>query len=992
MPPRASNAAKRQQGAANQRDTRHENGLVGPGKRVQKQQSNGHINGHAKSSETSPSTPPTSATPPHANGHVRLPASADSMADYKMSIETVRRHSSGGYSESSSSEYGTPTMGGSHEVHRQIDVNAAKNSAVHRDAGPLGFAFTVLRSCPLYDTIAILIVLLQIPPAFLSLIHLLFAFLTFVPPSTSASSGLSFTDIFEGTLGTPSITTIVVVDLIVLLVWLFLWSPLQDIALDLAQTVIALTLGGGTSGREAGMNNVILCFGIIGVSHLARSGGVKQTGLRTILSTSGGWLGAPDPDDPLEPMDSTQKRVAPGWIRSILAIHILTQGVVRYVRDWYVRREKGDVSSFIGDPEAAKGSLTDPTVDSSTPIPQTPDLESPGSLPLASNSLTSKKKKKQSALVRIRQPLWAALASTKIVMVKEYESSHIAAESAGANATDVNNLGNAPFGTESDRIWISYIGSDEISFGTSHFPSHLPGKWQGKSLESPAIDRSKPFFVRVNKTIWQPTRITSALDVEHPGQAPRWSGEIFGLAPMSNYEVEFISTTAGAAIFSTSVRTLQPPALTTLSPNPAVTGRPGSPTTTLKTSIATSEVKLVEERTHLKRDRKEQRTKVNALRREIDKLSATIANSGGSDDRLRQKVHQSQLHMKQAEDALSALSSSIDVLNQPSTQSSSSILPTWKSQKALFSQAKESHETAHQDFTTAKTAAEQALTSLSSDLSSLQQKRERMQSRITKLQSEHERISDANARGLDEATRRSVRDAERSRTETLYLERLQASNAQIAEAMNALGDLYASIEGLQQYEQFATQQTTQSPANAYADTLSESSNTLTPSSASYAWFTPSLSLSSPLSLSNPHSHLSAPNSAHNSISFPSGTTLTPWLGNSPHPPSHSHSHSATQSLGAVGTPSQSSRSRARSSSMLSNVSTYTQSEVEGGMAKGQQHGGSNGSGSRSGSGSGVWNEFGVVGQGLGVGVGMGLKGERERSGSGSGEGKGLVKN
>ncbi len=87
-------------------------------------------------------------------------------------------------------------------------------------------ALTVLRSCPLYDTIAILIVLMQLSPIALSFIYMLFTLLTFVPPVTT-SSGLSLTDIFEGTLGTPSLTTLVCMDVVVLLVWLFLWGPLQ---------------------------------------------------------------------------------------------------------------------------------------------------------------------------------------------------------------------------------------------------------------------------------------------------------------------------------------------------------------------------------------------------------------------------------------------------------------------------------------------------------------------------------------------------------------------------------------------------------------------------------------------------------------------------------------------------------------------------------------------------------------------------------------------
>jgi len=797
--PRASSATKRQQGAANQRDTRHENGLVGPGKRVQKQKSNGHLNGHARSSDGLPA--PLPATPPLTNGHARHSLPTDHSADRKMSVDALRRPSLSAYSESSSSEsFSTmPGMSVSHEHHRRIDVNAAKNPAVHRDSGPFNLVLTVLQSCPLYDTIAILIVLLQIPPTFLSIIHLLFATLTFVPPSFSANSGLSFTDIFEGTLGTPSVATIIVVDLLVLLVWLFLWAPLQDIALDLAQTVIALTLGGGTGGREAGTKNVLVCFGIIGASHFARSSNVKQSGLRAIISSSAnGLLGSTDPDDPLETSQS-HKKSAHGWIRSILAIHILTQGVVRYIRDWYVRREKRDTIISVGDPEAAKGSQDA----SETPNTQSTENDSSTSLPV-SNLIPSKKRRKQSAQVRIRQPLWAALASTKIVMVKEYETSHAAAESAGTNATDINNLGNAPFNTEADRIWITYIGSDEVRFATSFFPTHSPQNCEERCSDSSGIDKSKPFFVRVNKTVWQPTRVNVMTEPDQaPGQETRWNGEIFGLAPMSNYKCEFISTVDGTVLFSTSVRTLQPRtdiSAAGIAPNPHVPGRPGSPATTLRTSIASSEIKLAEERNRQKRERKDQRAKQHSVRKELEKLNGTISSAGSNDDRLRQKIHQSNLHMKQAEEAFLALEAQIQSLDSvPAVDESE-----YKSSKAAYQSQREQHKQERADFNAAKLSAEQETQAMKNEIASLEQKRERMQARIAKLNGEHERITDANARGLDEAQRkaseRQRKAAERMNMEMMLTERLQSINGQIDAITLPLQELAAVVQSMQVQE------------------------------------------------------------------------------------------------------------------------------------------------------------------------------------------------
>lgn len=802
---------------ANQHNTKHENGIVGPGKRIPRQRSSGHLNGISRPAErTSSSTPPLPATPPPANGQARLPAE---LAYDQRVAPRARRASLGTYSETSSSESCFQNGTNLSDNHRRIDVNAAKNPAVHRDAGPMSFILTVLRSCPLYDTIAILIVLLQIPPTFMSLIHILFASLTFVPPLPSTHSSFTFTDIFEGTLGMPSIATILAVDLLVLLLWLFLWSPLQDISIDLAQTVIALTLGGGTTGRDAGFNNVLVCLGIIGVSHFTRSGSIKRSGLRILLPSI-----RSDSKDPLDPTPQSSKKCPHGWLNIILALHILTQGVLRYIRDWYVRRERRDsIVSSLGDPEAAKGLTPDSIINestSNTSNPMTPDLDSLGSFPVhnfTDKMLNPKKKRKVSAQVRIRQPLWAALASTKIVMAKEYETSRTAAESAGSNATDINNLGNAPFDSQADRIWITHVDFDQVCFSTSFFPSYsYPGAIQERDnvIGTSGIDKSKPFFVRVNKTTWKPTRINAVADSSTPNTEQRWSGEIFGLAPMSSYECEFVSTVDGSTIFATSIRTTQASIADIASPSALSSGgqrpaRPDSPTTTLKTSIATAEAKSMEERSRQKRERKEQKTKMNVAKKEIDKLTSLIASSGGNDDRLRQKVHQSNLHAKQANDAVAHLNEQLEMLEKLPDDH----LNEWKRAKSAWHAQKDAHKTQRNGFHEAKATAELEVQALTAEASSMQQKRERMQSRVNKLNSEHERLTDANAKGFDEAQRkeseRVTKEAERARIEMMYMERLDTYGPQIQEKQQALNNLWANINSIQQAEYLAAQMQTQ---------------------------------------------------------------------------------------------------------------------------------------------------------------------------------------
>lgn len=871
--PRGPNTSKRQQGAANQRDTRHENGLVGPGKRVQKQKSNGHLNGHVKSPESNSSTPPLPGTPPATNGHARQSILGEQPSESKILSDVLRRSSVSGYSDSSSDAFQqTPTNATSQENHRQIDVSTVKNADVHRD--PMAILKNVLTICPLWDTLAILIVLLQIPPTFLSIVHLLFATLTFVPSSSTSTSGFSWPEILQGTLSTPSVGTIFLVDMVVLLMWLFLSSNLQDVALDLAQSVIALTLGGGTSAKNSGSSNVVWCLIVIWVSHVFRNSNPKQSGWRALVRQSL-KLGSPDPDDPLEPrVPNGNKRH--GLIRSILAIHILTQGVVRYIRDWYVRREKRDLSASIGDPEAGK-----PTLDASDSTLTTTGAETDVSLSHGS-AASSKRKKKHSAEVRLAQPLWAALASTKVVMIKEYETSHTAAESAGTNATDTNNLGNAPFNSEADKIWITFVGSDEVHFDASYFATHTEQRAEEK--DTGGIDRSKPFYVKVNTTTWAPTRIQIFNDPASPqGQESRWSGKIVGLTSSSDYTCEFFSTIDDSIIFSTTVQT--GPSATTdpaISPNAQITGRPGSPTTTLKKSIATENAKLSEERVRQKREKRDQQKKLSVLKKEIDRLANGLTSTGGNDDKLKQKAQQNQLQMKHADELTTQLEAQIQELDDVPIEEASLYMVSKKS----IQSEREQHKKHRSELNAAKQKAERHLEALKDELKSIQQKCDGKQTRVSQLISKHESLTNANAQGLDEVQRKeSEREAKQKRRNQIlsfYNERLKAKHDEVNEGKAALAALDSAIQTLQQAIE---KQLVRSPAASNlslpfgADVIPEGVT------SNYPW-------------------------------NPMPATSGPW--GSPFAP--------MRSLAGPSNSPHGSRNRGRSSSMLSDVSGFTESD------------------------------------------------------------------
>lgn len=802
--PRAS-SAKRQQGAANNRDTRHENGLVGPGKRIVKQKSRNEIRSdgsprpHPQSSSSEHAAPlplpsPLPTSPPCANGNGNGNGYLHGSDD--MSLDTARRPSVAAYSETSSSE--SVSLSQAEDSHRRIDVNAAKNNNVHRDTGLIDLAFTVLRSCPLHDTIAILIILMQLSPVALSSIYMLFTLLTFVPPVTT-SSGLSLTEIFDGP-GAPNLWTLVGLDLFFLIVFAFM--PLQDLILDFAQVVIAMTLGGGASSRAGTTHNIFLCAGIVLFNHFGHHQAInKYSNFKTFF---GGHWGTQDAGDPLKPAPLSYERKGPkGLFRSTLAIHILVQGLVRYVREWYLRREKRDLlSQTQSDPEAGKTPTFAGDTAADGGVLPPPDV-SEANRQLTSTTISNKKRRKQSHQVRIRQPLWAALASTKIVMVKEYELSHAATESAGSNATDIHNLGNAPFNTQPEQVWICYVGCDTVCFNTSPFPDQPPAEKTDQDSDGTGpsyVDTSKPFYVKVNNAVWQPTRIMPIDDGEEEGvQGTRWTGDIFGLTPMSNYECEFVSTRTGKAIFSTSLRTI--PAKikdndALKAPAPRSQYRHQSPATTLRTSIAGLEQKLNDEKARLKSLRRDNNRKTNALKKDIDRLTSAVQSAGGNDEKLRQKIAQNMTQQKQAEQAIAELQEQVKELQSIPEE----VLADYRKKQGQYNSEKGQFDQAKGAFKSFKHSVDQDTKALDDEQTSLQAKRTKIAARLNKVDGEHARITDANARGLDEADRRRQESAafegEAARREKEYADRLAMARAHNDDKTQNAANMATMLEGI----------------------------------------------------------------------------------------------------------------------------------------------------------------------------------------------------
>ena len=802
--PRAVVLGKRQQGSASNRDSRHDYGLVGPAKRVTRKKSGSQLEGSARpaenvstnrqgnghtsaghghshassqgqhgsglagpSSSSLPSSPQNQqqqqyqqsqqyqGQPPAVNGTSKAHL-VESVPDHQPGPgDGTRRSSLGDCSETSSTSCNS-NVGSSDIIedgHRQIDVNAFKNSNVHRDSGPLELATTVLMALPMQDTLAILIILMQVPSLSLSIIYTIFTFLTFVPPvTTSSGMNINFAEIFDGSSTMPSLVTVVCMDLVFLLMWLFFWPSLQDFVLDCAKPVIAMTLGGVTNARDGGSRGIWSCFSWVLITHLIR--GTKIHWSRLARYIPEGWR---IPTVFAESLDASSaiydRKNAYGLVRSILAIHILTQGIVRYVREWYIRRERvGTTSGNSSDPEAGKTHSVPSDHPHDSGGLNSPDHDS-GFQATASGT---KKKRKQSTQVRLQQPLWAALASTKIVVMKEYELSRAASESAGSNATDIHNLGNAPFYRQPGQIWISYLGSDDVCFSTSPFPNHEhePPKTIRRPSLPTGVDASKPFYVRINNVFWQPTRYFPVDEEEGdvPGDGQRCSGDIYGLRPSSKYVCEFVDTRTGDVIFTTSIRTITETKREhdgNAMQDDQRFLRPDSPTSTLKISIAAAESRLMDERNRLKIMRKDAKSRLNALKRDNESADNQLATAGNQDEKHRQKIRQQETQKSQAERDMTAL---VDQLQNFETSPELNELK--KKTERLHAAEKKVFEVAQKEFNDYKAGLEGEVNAKEAELNNLTTRQHKIANRVAKIDNELANIADANSRGLDEVERR----------------------------------------------------------------------------------------------------------------------------------------------------------------------------------------------------------------------------------------------
>lgn len=165
----------------------------------------------------------------------------------------------------------------------------------------------------------------------------------------------------------------------------------------------------------------------------------------------------------------------------------------------------------------------------------------------------------------------------------------------------------------------------------------------------------------------------------------------------------------------------------------------------MKKSIAAYETSLSESQARLKRNKKDHKQAISGLKRDLEKLNASITKANEFERSQTNRQLQLSQHSKQADEALNSLAAEIEtVSNIPNEQ-----MEEWKAKKTAWEEQQRQLDTAKEDCQRCKAAALQEKQAVEAEASSTQQKRERLQGRKSKLSEQYERLKSANSHDLD---------------------------------------------------------------------------------------------------------------------------------------------------------------------------------------------------------------------------------------------------
>lgn len=252
---------------------------------------------------------------------------------------------------------------------------------------------------------------------------------------------------------------------------------------------------------------------------------------------------------------------------------------------------------------------------------------------------TPVKKNKRLAIVRANQPLWSMLASS-IVLAARQETSDASKEEEQEKLIAQKGIG---------HCYVRYVLESVIAFSMVDF-KHFAGD---------------ELSVKVNDITWPQVTVERCPPSggEKDGELQEMGGTssgynylvvIYGLTPLTQYSIEIMGGVREERFTCTKINVSTAPARNTVTSS-LTPARPLSPVTILLDNLATLQMTLSEEKSRLKRSKKEHGKRLASLKAEIDMIHTKIDTADKGDERNKRKVLSLRESVRQLEDEISQL-------------------------------------------------------------------------------------------------------------------------------------------------------------------------------------------------------------------------------------------------------------------------------------------------------------------------------------------------
>ncbi|ANB11377.1 Nnf2p [Sugiyamaella lignohabitans] len=355
----------------------------------------------------------------------------------------------------------------------------------------------------------------------------------------------------------------------------------------------------------------------------------------------------------------------------------------------------------------------------------------------------SVKKNKRLAQVRSNQPLWSVLASSIVLAARQ--------ETSISNNLD-GDLALSSFELTFGQCAVRYILENMVAFEMGNF--------------DPTLVSGTNIYVRVNGIQWPQVSVqpvTTGSVVEKNCLLII----VYGLSPVVQYDMEVVYANNDSpeqvpmTCMRVNVSTTARRHKSGSGANISAPARAVSPVTTLLDTLTTTQMNLSEEKSRLKKSRKEHAKRLGALRSELDGLRSRIDASDKGDERNNRKVLSLRGLVRQMEEEIDKITTATDELIAQEVESLAEYESHKKEWETHMKSQKQKEESSHE----LKTNWAKKVQALRSDLNSLSTKCEKLLAKKQRLLGDIEKLESEEAAILTKEieARRSKREVKLTR-------------------------------------------------------------------------------------------------------------------------------------------------------------------------------------------------------------------------------------